>query len=93
LQQTNKRVTKTELCYFKFLCKAKNLNVNKINNNEFNVQSSTDNEVLYSVFADINMCECIDGQGGAFCKHFCAVHEKFSNISTALNLSYNDRSN
>jgi hypothetical protein len=37
------------------------------------------------------MCECVKGQGGAFCKHLCAVHEKYLNIATAPLLSPIDR--
>lgn len=39
------------------------------------------------------MCECISGQGAAFCKHLCAVHEMFSNISISPTLSTTDRIN
>lgn len=49
----------------------------------YEVQSSTNEEIKYTVFSDINMCECVKGQGGAFCKHLCAVHEKYLNIATA----------
>lgn len=72
---------------------SKDLTVVQIDSNQFSVQSSTDENVLYIVFSDINMCECISGQGGAFCKHLCAVHEIFSNISIAPTLSTTDRIN
>ncbi|KAF0756879.1 Uncharacterized protein FWK35_00017974 [Aphis craccivora] len=35
----------------------------------------------------------IRGQGAAFCKHLCAVHEMFSNISISPTLSTTDRIN
>jgi len=45
------------------------------------------------MYSDISMCECKSEQGGAFCKHLCAVHEIFSNISIASNVSRSDKIN
>lgn len=88
---SNRRDTKYDLIYIRFAKAAKHLLVKKISDNEFLVQSSKDGNEFYKVFTDINMCECIAGQGGAFCKHLCAVHERHENIITAPNLSTKDR--
>lgn len=82
----NKRTTKNQLCYSKFVRAAIGLVITQINSNIYEVQSSTNKKIKYNVFSDINMCECVAGQGGAFCKHFCAVHEKYSNIALAPQL-------
>jgi len=87
----NKRTTKNQLCYSKFVHAAKTLVITQLTSNTYEVQSSTNEEIKYTVFSDINMCECVKGQGGAFCKHLCAVHEKYSNITTAPLLSTTDR--
>jgi len=50
LKFANKRVTKTELSYLKFIRASKNLIVTQKDSNQFSVQSLTDDNVLYTVF-------------------------------------------
>lgn len=93
LEFENKPVTKAELSYLKFVGASKNLTVIQIDSNQFSVQLSTDENILYTVFTNINMCECISGQDGTFGKHLCAIHEIFFNILIAPTLLTTDRIN
>ncbi|KAJ8938236.1 hypothetical protein NQ314_011565 [Rhamnusium bicolor] len=36
------------------------------------------NIFFYTAYVDIALCDCPYGQGGRFCKHLCAVQERFS---------------
>jgi len=85
------RKTNLDLLYRQFCIKAKKLQIEKLNSCTFHVTSS-DNTFVYVVQLDIEMCDCPAGQGGAFCKHMCAVelNEKFY-LKNSPMLSFEDR--
>lgn len=85
------RKTNLDLLHKQFCIKAKTLQVKKLDNCTFHVTSS-DNTFVYVVHSDIEMCDCPAGQGGAFCKHMCAVelNEK-KYLKTSPMLSFEDR--
>jgi hypothetical protein len=69
------KVTGPELHYRRFCSRAATLTVVSVSNSTFHVTSATDDQLLYTVStADgVVLCDCYAGQGGAFCKHICAV--------------------
>jgi len=70
------RVTKPTLESQSFCKKAKNLQVISVNESTFHVHSSLDNQLVYTVNFknDYQYCDCPAGQGGAYCKHICAIY-------------------
>lgn len=92
LNYANGRETKNDIAYGKFVRKASALKVVQTGENYFEVWSSQDEgNAKYKVLSDLQMCECLAGQGGKFCKHLCAVQEIYKNISTCPQLSTNDK--
>ncbi|KAJ8928871.1 hypothetical protein NQ314_018506 [Rhamnusium bicolor] len=86
------RVSKPELEFKKFCTKANDLIVKKISYNLFHVSSAENENIVYGVHSELNLCECPTGIGGAFCKHLCAVHIQYgTQISTSPALSFEDR--
>lgn len=77
--------------YMNVLKASANLKVLQIDNNIFHVQSSRQETQFYRVSLNLQMCECVAGQGGRFCKHVCAVDKSFGNISIAPRLSMSDK--
>lgn len=76
LKYAGSRVAKPELNFQKFCFQSKGLNVDKVNDNLYYVNSSKDANIMYSVHTDIESCDCLAGQGGKFYKHLCAVYLK-----------------
>ena len=81
LQFANSRSTKPTLAYNKFVERSKSLVVSCVDSDTFEVGSSKNNGTTYTVHAEIGHCECTAGQGGAFCKHICAVELQNSTIA------------
>lgn len=77
LNYANNRATRHDILYDKFKGSASKLQVQSINEEKYNVTSSTDSQVLYTVnFKDgFTCCDCFSGSGGAYCKHICAVEQ------------------
>lgn len=77
LNYANNRATRHDILYDKFKGSASKLQVQSINEETYNVTSSTDSQVLYTVnFKDgFTCCDCFSGSGGAYCKHICAVEQ------------------
>lgn len=89
------RVAKPTLEYQSFCKKAKNLQVTSVNESTFHVHSSLDNQLVYTVNFknDYQYCDCPAGQGGAYCKHICAIYLSNNVVSNSPKLSYGDRVN
>lgn len=87
------RVTKLTLEYQSFCKKAKSLKVTSINESIFHVNSSADDQLVYTVNFKNNyqFCDCPAGQGGAYCKHICAIYLGNNDVSNSPKLSYEDR--
>lgn len=49
----------------------------QIDNTTFHVASEKESNFFYTVNAKIAFCNCPSGTGGKFCKHLCAVEQKF----------------
>lgn len=67
------RASKPELHFQKFCIQTKGLQVDKVNDNLFYVNSFKNENIVYSVHIDTGVCDCPVGQGGKFCKHQYAV--------------------
>jgi len=94
LKYASARVTKPELQYRRFCHMAKNTKLQQMAPNVYHVTSSVDEDVVYQVHSDIEQCDCPFGQGGAFCKHLCAVHiQDGLHFKTLPSLSFEDRVN
>jgi len=83
-------VEKPTLEYQSFCKKAKNLQVNE---STFHVHSLLDNQLVYSYNFknDYQYCDCPAGQGGAYCKHICAIYLSNNAVSNSPKLTYGDR--
>lgn len=79
--------------YLKFCNRSKDVTkISRINYTEFLVESSLDKNRTYVVDISTACCNCVDGQGGAFCKHQCAVELKYGLIlQTSPKISSADR--
>lgn len=83
------RVAKPELGFKKFYKRANDL---QSQHNLYHVNSTKEISVVYTVYTDLNICECPAGIGGAFCKHLCAVQVNYGvEISTSPSLSFQGR--
>jgi hypothetical protein len=71
------RRSQPQLVYNALLQKAQNLNVTKISEYEYHVESSTESSLVYEVYTDIEQCTCVEGIGGKYCKHLCAIQVKY----------------
>lgn len=88
----NSRSTNNEIVYMKFFQKAKDTLIQKVDDKTFFVSSSEDNTLLYTVDTDLSICDCPYGAGGKFCKHICAVQEKYGIIfNTSPRLTTHDK--
>lgn len=87
------RVAKHTLEYQSFCKKAKNLQVTYVNESTFHVHSSLDNQLVYTVNFknDYQYYGCPAGQGGAYCKHICAIYLSNYAVSNSPKLSYANR--
>lgn len=92
LEYANSRHTSNKLAYLKFSKNIEGIRVTETDRNVYLVTSQSDNQLLYTVYTDIAMCDCPFGQGGRFCKHLCAVQEKYGiRIHTAPLLTKDDK--
>lgn len=83
LNHANSRVAHREILYNHYKNMASNLDVKEINKHTFNVTSSKDAHVLYTVHVErsYTYCDYFTGYGGAYCKHICAVEQKTGILS------------
>lgn len=86
------RKSQPQLVFNSLAKRAKNLDVTKINDNEYHVQSESQSNVVYQVYTDIEQCTCYEGIGGNFCKHLCAVQLKYQlQLNHSPNLTTHDK--
>lgn len=78
--------------YLKFSKHSKNVTeITRISEHQFLVESTLKGE-SYTVDINTACCDCISGQGGAFCKHLCAIEIQYGIIlRTSPKLSKLDR--
>lgn len=83
LNHANSRVAHREILYNHYKNMASNLDVKEINKHTFNVTSSKDAHVLYTVHVErsYTYCDYFTGYGGAYCKYICAVEQKTGILS------------
>ena len=76
------------MCYKKCIKKAEHL---QVDGDVYNVTSSTQN-CYYTVrsLENYEFCDCPAGEGGAFCKHICAVHLNRFVVQNNPHLSFTD---
>jgi len=86
------RTTKNELEYRKFFSLPK-LNITATATDDiFYVASSKDENIVYTVNVSSEICDCLRGQVGHFCKHLFAVSDKFNlKFNTSPKISYEDK--
>lgn len=75
LDFANMRRNKLNL-YSDFAKKGDTLTVIRVNSHEFNVLSSKDEKVFYTININAAFCDCVAGKGGSFCKHLYAVENQ-----------------
>lgn len=93
LEFANSRRSKPQIDYKNMCIRAKEVNIiYQIDNTIFHVASEKDPNLLYTVNAKIAFCDCPSGTGGKFCKHLCAVEQKFGILfKTSPVLTVHDR--
>jgi len=92
IKYASSRVTKPELQYRRFCQMAKDIKVQQVDGTLYHVTSSADDDIVYKVYSDMEQCDCPAGQGGAFCKHLCAVHlQSGIDLKNLPSLSFEDK--
>lgn len=80
LEFANSRRNK-DLIYSKFLKRTERLcEFIQMNENQYKVNSETNPNVFHTVQTDIAFCDCPEGKSGSFCRHLCALEQKYSII-------------
>ncbi|KAJ8969069.1 hypothetical protein NQ314_001971 [Rhamnusium bicolor] len=78
LEFANSRRSKPQIDYENMCRRAKEINViYKMDDTVFHVASKKDSKLFYTINADIAFCDCPSGASGKFCKHLCAIEQKF----------------
>ncbi|KAJ8985439.1 hypothetical protein NQ317_017071 [Molorchus minor] len=93
LEFANSRRSKPQIDYRNMCFRAREINIiYQRDNTIFHVASEKDSNLFYTVNAKIAFCDCPSGTGGKFCKHLCAVEQKFGILfKTSPVLSVHDR--
>ncbi|KAG6443537.1 uncharacterized protein LOC115455969 isoform X1 [Manduca sexta] len=63
--------------YLKFYKETKDVEITRVSDTEFMVESTAEKDVKYTVDMETVCCDCTEGRSGAFCKHLCAVESEF----------------
>lgn len=90
LQFAHGRVRRLTIEYEKFCKKSKNIeSISPVDETTYFIKTQNN---LYVVDSEMATCDCISGQGGRFCKHLCAVEQKYQiMMSNSANLTEFDR--
>lgn len=92
LSFANYRSSKNELAFRRILKSSALLSVEEVDDRTCLVSSENDENLFYTVHLDVGFCDCVYGQGGRFCKHLCAIQNKFGKIfPTSPRLTIGDR--
>ncbi|XP_031327708.1 uncharacterized protein LOC116158967 [Photinus pyralis] len=92
LSFANFRSSKNELAFRRMLKSSALLSVEEVDARTCLVSSENDENLFYTVHLDVGFCDCVYGQGGRFCKHLCAIQNKFGKIfPTSPRLTIGDR--
>jgi len=92
LEYANNRNSKNELSYLQLMKKSKDIVLTRLSDHLFEAQSASDDKVMYSIDTKLEVCDCLAGAGGKFCKHLGAVHSQFHiNLANLPRLTPSDR--